>query len=379
MKNFNLVKQVKSGKILLSVPGITARGGVTTYFQVIKKEYTFDVIYLMRGNRTYPSRSNIANDLYRIMRDTLVFLYHVAFKSYDLVQTNTSFYRNSIVRDSVFILLAKLFRIKTIVFFHGWDETLEKNIEKRLLNLFRYFYFKADACIVLSVDFKNKLIEWGYNKPVHVETTIVDRELLENINEQKIVSKFINLDRSINILFLARIEKIKGIYEALRTFELLKQKNTRLVLTVVGDGQELENIKKYAVERSLTDINFLGFKMGTEIAKAFAAADIYLFPSYTEGMPTSVLEAMAFGLPIITRPVGGLKDFFEDGKMGYLTETLDPVVFADLIEKLLLDPEKMKAMAVFNYHYARHNFLSDIVVKRIEHIYNQTISFLSFR
>jgi glycosyltransferase involved in cell wall biosynthesis len=365
---------VKSKRILLSVPGITARGGVTTYFQVIKKEYTFDVIYLMRGNRTYPSRSNIANDLYRIVRDTFVFLYHVAFKSYDLVQTNTSFYRNSIMRDSVFIVLAKLFKVKTIVFFHGWDETLEKNIEKRLLKLFKYFYFKADACIVLSVDFKNKLTEWGYNRPVYVETTIVDRELLENITEQNILNKFANLNRSINILFLARIEKIKGIYEALKTFELLKQKNASLVFTVVGDGQELENIKKYVAERSLIDINFLGFKTGTEIAKAFTAADIYLFPSYTEGMPTSVLEAMAFGLPIITRPVGGLKDFFEDEKMGYLTETLDPAIFAKLIEKILLNPEKMKEMAIYNYNYARNNFLSDIVVKRIEHIYNHTIA-----
>jgi glycosyltransferase involved in cell wall biosynthesis len=365
---------LKPIKILISVPETTARGGVTTYFQVIKKEHTFNVYYLKRGNRSFPIRKNILLDFYRIGKDILCFLWHVAFKSYNLVQTNTSFYKNSIIRDSVFIFLAKMFRIKTIVFFHGWDEVLEKNIEKRLLKLFRFAYFKADACIVLSNKFKNKLNQWGYNKPVYVETTIVDKELLKNYDNNKLLDKFKIVDRPYNLLFLARIEKTKGIYEAVNTFEILKSKYPNLSFTVVGDGIELENIKKYIIEKALTDLNCLGFKAGAEIAQAFTLSDIYFFPSYTEGMPTSVLEAMAFGLPVITRPVGGLKDFFVDGKMGYLTESIDPKDFAKLIDQLLQEPEKIKEMALYNYYYAKEHFMSDIVVKRIENIYKQTIN-----
>ncbi len=68
---------------------------------------------------------------------------------------------------------------------------------------------------------------------------------------------------------------------------------------------------------------------------------MYLFPTYHEGMPGSVLEAMGYGLPVITRTVGGLPDFFEHEKMGFITESLDASVFADFLEQLVKDPERL--------------------------------------
>lgn len=69
--------------------------------------------------------------------------------------------------------------------------------------------------------------------------------------------------------------------------------------------------------------------------ETFISHDIYCFPTYGEGMPVSLLEAMAFGFPVVTRPVGGIKDFFENGKHGFLTNSKDPEIFAELIEKFL--------------------------------------------
>ncbi len=361
-------------RILIAVPEITARGGVTTYFQVLKRDFTQNVFYLERGNRSYPNRKFFLVDIFRIIKDLTVYLWHIGFKSYDLVQTNTSLYRNSIIRDSAYILLANLFRKKTIVFFHGWDEELESKIEKRLLPVFRFIYFKADTCIVLAQSFKDKLNEWGYKKPVYVETTLVDKELTRDYHVQDILKKYQNSEYIANILFLARIEKSKGIYEAIKTFEILKVKYPHLSLTIAGDGLELDNIRKYISDRAIKNVSILGFQTGKEITRTFKEADVYFFPSYTEGMPTSVLEAMAFGLPVITRPVGGVKDFFEHDRMGYLTESLEPSAFAGLFELMFQHPEKMKEMALYNYDYAQSHFLSDIVANRIEQIYYNTIS-----
>ncbi len=77
-------------------------------------------------------------------------------------------------------------------------------------------------------------------------------------------------------------------------------------------------------------MRFLGHVSGAAKTQAFRAADIYLFTSLAEGMPNSVLEAMAFGLPIVTRPVGGIRDFFEDGRMGYATDSLDSGDYTEL-------------------------------------------------
>ena len=88
-------------------------------------------------------------------------------------------------------------------------------------------------------------------------------------------------------------------------------------------------------------------------------------------MPTSVLEAMAYGLPVVTRPVGGLKDFFEDGKMGYITESLAPSVFAEAVEKLIREPETCRRMGRYNREFAHEHFAASRVAERIKRIYHE--------
>ena len=78
---------------------------------------------------------------------------------------------------------------------------------------------------------------------------------------------------------------------------------------------------------------------------------------------------MAFGLPVVTRPVGGLKDIFVDGQHGYMTESKDPSVIASLIEKIILDDKLWKAMSIAAHKTAMEKFLASKVAKRIEAIY----------
>ncbi len=123
------------------------------------------------------------------------------------------------------------------------------------------------------------------------------------------------------------------------------------------------------IERShVKDINILGYVSGKTKIEAFQKADIYLFPTYYEGMPNSVLEAMAYGLPVITRPVGGIKDFFEDGKMGYLSNSLSPKVIASNIERLIVNPNLANKIGKYNHEYAKRHFGSSQVIQRIESI-----------
>jgi glycosyltransferase involved in cell wall biosynthesis len=82
---------------------------------------------------------------------------------------------------------------------------------------------------------------------------------------------------------------------------------------------------------------------------------------------------MAFGLPIITRPVGGVKDFFKNEEHGFASTSKEPQVIADSIEKLLLDQELYSTISLNNYHYAQSNFLASDAALRLEKIYESLL------
>jgi glycosyltransferase involved in cell wall biosynthesis len=105
----------------------------------------------------------------------------------------------------------------------------------------------------------------------------------------------------------------------------------------------------------------------------FMSHHVYCFPSeYKEGMPNSVLEAMALGMPIVTCPVGGLADFFEDGRMGWLVPGRDAARVAAKLESLAGDRAGAAAMAAYNHAYAVRRFLAPDVARRLGEIYLST-------
>src|SRR5690606_39046507 len=132
----------------------------------------------------------------------------------------------------------------------------------------------------------------------------ISPEITHNLLDQKIAKE------TTNILFLSTVNKNKGIYEAILGYEIIKENFSNVSFEIGGDGPELENIKTLVNKKKMQDVTFSGYLTGKQKIKAFLNADIYVFPSFSEGMPISILEAMASGLPIITTEVGGIKDFF---------------------------------------------------------------------
>jgi glycosyltransferase involved in cell wall biosynthesis len=365
-------------KLLFLVPSETASGGIKNYFQVLKNEFNLPVEYMIRGARNWPYRNSFFQELKRALIDLKVFRKRISDNDIALVQTSTSLGAFSVLRDGLFIYFANRKGIKTIVFFRGWNIDFEKKIEKYYLNLFRFFIFRADSFIVLSSTFKNKLLDWGYKENIYLESTIIDEELLKEISQEKLLQNRgkRRKEAKYNILFLARIEKAKGIYEAIETFRIVKSNNRgkQIKLFIAGSGKELNNVRLYVDSLDLNeDIIFLGHVDGDNKKVCFSDADVYLFPSYTEGMPNSVLEAMAFGLPIITRDVGAIPDIIQAGINGFYTDSKDPNVFAEMIQKLMDDDSLVERIFNNNYKLARDKYITSKVVDRIEKIYKNTI------
>jgi glycosyltransferase involved in cell wall biosynthesis len=353
-------------RVLLTTPDSSKAGGVARYFNAVRPHLSGNVQYLTVGSRSNNGRMDIA--ALRVLRDAWRFARVLRHGGHEIVHLNPSIYPKALLRDALLLVIAKALHRIVVVFAHGWDTACERVLLKQLSSLFRLFYGRADAFIVLGEDFKNRLRRLGYKKRVFVRSAPIDDELLHNCAQHPLRRRTAERDK-FNILFLARVEKEKGIYEALEAYRLLKEKHPFVSLTVAGDGSELSGAVQAVSARHLADVSFTGYVEATAKHQVFRSADAYFFPSHTEGLPLSVLEAMAYGLPIVTRTVGGLPDFFRDGEMGFLTESWEPEVLASLLDRLICDAGLYSRISLFNYTYARNHFTSSQIARSLAEVY----------
>ena len=347
---------IKKSSVIL-VPRINNPGGVANYYKSIKLFLNSQIIYIERGkkNRELIPKLRIISDYFQYLK---IVLRNPGILS---VTVNTSLGIGGCLRDGLFLLITPK-SIKKITFFRGWDPEFQEKIDnsKFLKKWVRKTFLKADHIIVLSSRFKEKLIQWGYDKGISLETTLVDETMLNGFD---IKNKHLNTN---NILFLSAITRSKGIFESLDAFHLLQKKKPEIMFQIAGDGSAMPDVNEKINKNEIMGVNILGYVKGEQKAEAYKNAGIFLFPSYHEGMPNAVLEAMAFGLPVITTRVGGLPDFFEDGKMGLFLNNHNPGHIAEKIEYLLERPELMKQMSEYNYRYAKERFYAGKVAKRLE-------------
>lgn len=341
-------------KILITAPRLNS-GGVNVFVKSIVGLFE-DAVVFYRG-RSMQKPSLLKGILNGVMMPFQFLLKLISAKP-DRIIVNTSLGKATLVRDGLLVAIAKMMRYKVLLIIHGFDDSAL--MYKQLL---KCGYFKADAIIVLAEAFKKLIIDSGYRRPVYTQYNPVDENLV------KFLANSPQRDKSEmnNILFLARIEKAKGIYETIDAFRLISQKHKDSVLNIAGSGSELENVRKYIEENRIERINILGFKDKEEKYKVLAENDVMLFSSYREGLPICVLEAMAAGQLVLTRPLGGLVDLYKECKFGEIIDTLEPSDFAEAYEKYANDKELTLDVRIRNQAFAA-NFLPKKIVANIERI-----------
>lgn len=360
------MKKNKYVKVLINVPSIRKdAGGVSNHFLGLSKYLPKNQIRFCYtgGLRNYNKLIAIPLYIYQYAK----FIWQLIVFRPDIVNLNPSLCYDSVIRDGFFLLISKAFNKKVIVFWHGWKLDFEELIENKYLKYFKLIYNKADVFIILASSVKGKLKQWEFSQPIYLTTTKVDDYLIKelDIDNKKVAN---------NLLFLGRLEESKGIFETLRAFQLSQKNYPNITLTYAGNGPDEKRLKIIIENENVRNVFFTGFIRNNEKIRAFSSADIYILPSYTEGMPTSVLEAMAFGIPVITRPVGGIPDFFIDNKMGYLIESKNPNDFAAKIDLLYSNKNKWREISKYNHQYALDNFMASKIAKKLILFYENTFN-----
>ena len=153
---------------------------------------------------------------------------------------------------------------------------------------------------------------------------------------------------------------------------IAKANNPHLHYFICGRGQELENLKQLAADLGVSDqIHFFGFR--TDVKELLAASDIFLFTTKQEGLPRSMMEAMASGLPCVVSAIRGNVDLIENGKGGYLCPSGDVDSFAKAIAEIAEHPELREQMKAYNLERIRE-FDVSVVEKEIRAIYREVLA-----
>jgi glycosyltransferase involved in cell wall biosynthesis len=359
-------------RVLLVTPSLDGLGGVANYFRTMLpwlENGTFSIDHLEIGS--FNGRSAYFYPVYDQMR-----LRERAGGNVALVHLNPSLNLKSFIREGGFLLQAKRRRLRVLVFFRGWNREFARFLNRGMLPIVRGIYGKADAFIVLASEIEDTLRKWGIEKPVYRETTVVDTELLEAFDPGERLARIAET-RAVRVLYLARLEREKGVFETVDAVRLLRSRNFPVELSIAGDGPARPDLAEYVMDQNLPEgvIRFLGYLRGPDKAEVFRRHDLYCLPTYhDEGMPNSVLEALAFGMPVITCAVAGLKDIFQDGRMGRLVPVRDPAAVAEAIRDLAGDKYAMARIACTNTAYAAANVTAPRVAKRLQTLYQETIA-----
>lgn len=360
--------------VLITGPSLSDQGGVANYYNAVlpflRKQDSLNIHYMEIGGTK--GKGGILHPL----ADQLRFRQTLNDIKPSIVHVNPSLNLKSYIRDGLFIYQAKRMGYPVVVFFRGWDESFESTVETSGSWFFRNTYLKADAFIVLASSFRDKLTEWGVTAPIHLGTTTVSNDLMRNFSFTE-KSEKLTTEPLLKILFLARLEKEKGVMEAMEAVTQLRAKGKPVALSVAGEGISMDTVRKFADQhdQSKEFLFVVGDVRGNDKIALLTSHHIFCFPTYYgEGMPNSVLEAMAFGMPVITCPVGGLRDFFENGKMGYLVKQKVVTDIVGAIEKLINDRNMLENMSSYNHRYATERFLAPSAANYLADVYRQTTS-----
>lgn len=172
----------------------------------------------------------------------------------------------------------------------------------------------------------------------------VDTEFFKNtktLDEKELIRDKFKIDKKdFVITFVGRIVKDKGINELIEAFINLSKKYNNLKLLLVGDYEEhlnpIKNENKILID-SLDSIITVGFQ--SDIRDFLSITDLFVLPSYREGLPNSLIEAGSFGIPLLATNINGCNEIIDDGITGILVEKKSAKKLEEAIDKLLEDKE----------------------------------------
>ncbi len=230
----------------------------------------------------------------------------------------------SFIRKSIVIIISKLAHKKIIYHIHGGGFKVFSQKHKFIVS---HILGKCDGIIALSNKWKTFFDEEFHHSSVSVVPNTLPYPKEDHSIRNKEVCTF---------LFLGKICKEKGIYDLLELLSIRKEKYKEKIRLLIGGNGEVEKLVNEIEKLHLSDmVEFKGWVENSEKADLFNKSDIFILPSYYEGVPISILEAFSYHIPVISTNVGGIPEILTDGQNGILISPGSKVEMEEAIDRLI--------------------------------------------
>lgn len=354
--------------------------------------------------------------LWYLMRGMVSFLVRVPFCRIVHIHTSEP---PSAKRKRMFMRIAKALGKKTIVHFHAFDTA--STIKSSSQEVYRYLFSNADMVIALSPTWKRAINEvfdlgekvqvlynpcptiapWALDKKAFGEKAVLTKtektaEGLESAcapeNSSKLGSSVTQssseslsalsdnpsaknkknnsvVGKKKQILSAGVVNARKGYKDLIKGFAAIAVNHKDWKVVFAGSG-EIEEGKALAKELGIeSQVEFLGWVAGEAKDRVFRETSIFCLPSYAEGFPMAVLDAWAYGLPVVATPVGGLPDIVKDGEDCLLFNPGDCEQLAVQLERMITDEELREKIEGASRNFAEKVFNETVINGQLALIY----------
>ena len=321
------MRETGTKKVLVIAPASTARGGIVSVLRLHMDMPLWRAMHCEHLS-TYADGSTLRKALVAL-RAYLLAPFKIA-KS-DIVHVHLAG-QTSLLRKLPIVMIACLFRRILVVHVHAFSP--ESLFDATPAWAVRLVFGRADRIIALSGSWARVIQSHIPDAKVSVIPNPVRNHPLSLSNNRRRV-----------VLFVGKLENRKGYMTLLQAVPLVLDKYPDVQFWFAGHG-ELDRARQEAERLGIADsVRLLGWTDSETLNSFYPESSVFCLPSYGEGVPMSVLEAMSHGTPVVCTPVGGLPEIIVDGTNGLFVNVGDATSVGKGILRLLQDPAYAKSVA----------------------------------
>lgn len=332
-------------RVVMLGPSLDQQGGMATVENLIMAQSTstLDIQHIATHDE-----GSIGHRIVVFLVGVARFLVGLLRNQFNLVHVHVS-ERGSVLRAGLLVWLAVLFRKPVLMHTHGCEFHL---FFEQLSHWLRWWvaltFRRCAVVIVLSDSWRDYYIQHCRLDPNRVVV------LLNPVQVPDMLPPRVLTADSLKFIFLGRIGARKGAFDVIQAVAQLPQpQRQRLTLWLAGDG-EIDRANQLVKQLDLTDsIQLLGWINANDRDRLLSQADAFLLPSHNEGLPVAMLEAMAWGLPVIVTPVGGIPELVTDGQHGFLVPPGNVAAIAAALQTLLTQDAIRQRMGIAAHQQVR--------------------------
>lgn len=345
-------------KVVVFGPSLDALSGVSTHVRMLLASdlpRDFELLHFQVGSEG--RRENALQKLMRFVASPFELALFLLRTGAEVVHLNVSLDPRSYWRDLAYAIVAKALGRRVVNQIHGGALPQDFFRGNPVLTwMLRRFLVSSDAVTVLSTAELTAYRKFDARIRVRLVPNAIDPAGLAD------QPRAYNTDAPLKLVYVGRLVRTKGLFETIEALAELKRAGRAFNLSIAGEGPDRAALAAGAERAGLGDrVRFLGGVFAAEKCRLWLDSDLFVFPSYMEGLPYSLLESMAAGCVPITTGVAAIPDVMRDGEHGLFVPVKDAKALALAVAALDDDRESLVRMA----QAARRRVLERYTVARL--------------